>query len=313
MEEASSIQDREQLNREQRDASVKMRTSRSDAFSVRAPKDEPEGRAFRTLRNDRLEIVEKLVRGPQDFAQPSDDPTFEHFEPYSQTRLRYVHCCLDNELTARRERHVSHEELQHYMDCRYQVSPSQLYSLTKNSSSESAWAQGMPLMDGHGEVPLYGDWVLFAVFGEKSGMRYSGAARQSEPSMDKETKRPYNKDLGTDSVPADERERQIRKFFSCKLLDLNVDSVQSNMWITGDCKLNMLLFEPKDKRDSSAFEKLWKERDGMLLAILNPRIMKPDAKVCPIVLYEANSSAQVKRTHNNSSIRRVCTGGWASS
>ena len=91
MQEASSIQNREQLNREQRDASVKMRSSRSDAFSARAPKDEPEARAFK-LRNDRLEIVENLVRGPQDFAPPSDDPTFEHFEPYSQTRLRYVHC-----------------------------------------------------------------------------------------------------------------------------------------------------------------------------------------------------------------------------
>lgn len=176
------------------------------------------------------------------------------------------------------------------MDCRYRVSPSQLYSLTKSSSSESAWTQGMPLMDGHGEVPLYGDWVLFAVFGEKSGMRYSGAARQSEPCKDK-TKKPYSKELGTDTVPADERERQIRKFFSCKLLDLNVDSVQSNMWITGDCKLNMLLFEPKDERDSSAFENLWKERDGMLLAVLNPRIMKPDAKVRPISLVRSSHTS----------------------
>ena len=56
------------------------------------------------------------------------------------------------------------------MDCRYAITPSVLYSLTGrygSSSAHSDYARDptQNFMDGNYELPLYGDWVLFAVMG----------------------------------------------------------------------------------------------------------------------------------------------------
>ena len=64
------------------------------------------------------------------------------------------------------------------MDCRYAISPSVLYSLTGRYGSSSAHSDyardpAQNFMDGNYELPLYGDWVLFAVMGEKSALKYT--------------------------------------------------------------------------------------------------------------------------------------------
>ena len=87
-------------------------------------------------------------------------------------------------------------------------------------------------MDGDLEVPLYGDWVLFAVMSEKSALKY------------------------TNKTPSD---AAPTKYFSCKLLDLNTQYTNIYHELPGHCVMNMLAFE--STRGTSAFDKLWKERD----------------------------------------------------
>lgn len=116
------------------------------------------------------------------------------------------------------------------------------------------------MMDGDYEVPLYGDWVLFAVMGEKGEMKYTASAENSDSHGD----------------PA----QVTRKFFGCRLLDLDAKYVEANRELPGHCSMRLLVFDNgpdanPSKSDRSAFEKLWKERDGVLLAILNPKIMPP--------------------------------------
>lgn len=123
-------------------------------------------------------------------------------------------------------------------------------------------------MDGDYEVPLYGDWVLFAVMGEKSELKYTATTE--------------NTDSNEDPM------RGTRKFFGCRLLDLNAKYVDTNRELPGYCFMRMLVFDngpdaSYSKSDRSAFQKLWKERDGVLLAILNPKIMPRRKGVCIFV------------------------------
>lgn len=152
------------------------------------------------------------------------------------------------------------------MDCRYHISPSVLYSLLGRQGSASSNG-AIEQMDGDYEVPVYGDWVLFAVVGEKSSMKYTAL---SEPNSSSEHSGPQS----------------ARKYFSCKLLDLNTKLIGKHNQLPGHCKINMMVFESDSQRNGSdgtiqyyggsrgALELLWKEREGMLLAILNPKIMK---------------------------------------
>lgn len=253
MECASEVQNSEQTYQKQREEKESLRNSRSSNFAQRP--------AYDTSRNERLELLEKLERGPISFEPPANDPHFDRFEPNSQTKLKYV------KFTDFRARNLSHVQLQHHLDCRYALSPSTLYSLTGRlgSSIEYTHTTSASSMDGDYEVPLYGDWVLFAVMGEKSEMKYTASAQDTDASVD----------------PA----RATRKYFGCQLLDLSTKYVETSRELPGHCLMRMLVFDNgvdtnHAKSDRSAFEKLWKERDGMLLAILNPKIMQPRKGVC---------------------------------
>ena len=176
-----------------------------------------------------------------------------------------------NARTALRSRRIAHAELEAYLDARYVVTPSLFYSLVHRTGSTAEYvAPAHGAMDGDLEMPLYGDWVLFAVMGEKSTLRYTAAPADDRPDAPAE---------GTAFERANPV-RPARKFFGCKLLDLNTDVVQKHRQLPGDCVLHMLLFDDTPSQragpvEASAFAKLWKERDGALLAILNPRILKP--------------------------------------
>ena len=220
---AENVQGRDYAQRVRRESNDLLRSSRSSGFDQCA----------QTGRNERLELTEDVERGPYTFEAPLDDATFERFEPHARTKLR--------------KRYIPHASVNAYMNCRYAISPSTLYSLTGRSGSSSEYVRdfSQPAMDGDFEVPLYGDWVLFAVMSEKSALKY------------------------TNKTPSD---ATPTKYFSCKLLDLNTQYTNIYHELPGHCVMNMLAFE--SSRGTSAFDKLWKERDGVLLAILNPRIMR---------------------------------------
>lgn len=79
---ATEVQNLEQTYQKQREEKESLRDSRSSSFEQRAVKD--------SGRNERLELLEKLERGPVQFQPPVDDPNFERLEPNSKTKLRYV-------------------------------------------------------------------------------------------------------------------------------------------------------------------------------------------------------------------------------
>ncbi|PKI83091.1 hypothetical protein MVES_003104 [Malassezia vespertilionis] len=255
---ASSIQERDKEHRVRRETNEALRASRGSVFGQKATVP---------IRNERLELVEALERGPHEFTPPNDDPEFALYEPNSRMRVR--------------NRQVSHAQLQQYLECRYIVNIGTLYNLagrTGKSLSEYQSANDRT-MDGDVEVPLYGDWVLFAVMGEKSAMKYT--AGRVDDTQNEASPR------GSDAFARENPTKPARKFFSCKLLNLSTDVIETHRAMPGHCMLTMMLFESKETHSNAdgttrfsggsggAFEKLWKERDGMLLAILNPRIMKP--------------------------------------
>ncbi|KAI3623309.1 hypothetical protein CBS14141_004092 [Malassezia furfur] len=245
---ASHVQQHQDDHHTRRDERDAREASRSASFARRAHPD---------ARNERLELVEDLARGPRPYEPRPDDPELRTYEPNARTALR--------------SRRIAHAELEAYLDARYVVTPSLFYSLVHRTGSTAEYvAPAHGAMDGDLEMPLYGDWVLFAVMGEKSTLRYTAAPADDRPDAPAE---------GTAFERANPV-RPARKFFGCKLLDLNTDVVQKHRQLPGDCVLHMLLFDDTPSQragpvEASAFAKLWKERDGALLAILNPRILKP--------------------------------------
>ncbi|WFD36974.1 hypothetical protein MCUN1_003866 [Malassezia cuniculi] len=215
VDSADGIQQRTDSGRAMSQMKKELAASRSTAF---------EQTQTSAPRNESLELVTHLERGPLRHTPLPDDPSFNTLEPNANVRLA--------------DRRIPHEDVQRYLDCRYAVVPNVLYSLVRD----------MPLaMDGDLEVPLYGDWVLFGVLGEKGGMRYTKAA-----------------DDGDTVKPA-------RKFFSCKLFDLGAHAATGD---GGDHVVHMLVFDG----DDGAFDRLWKEHDGTLVAVLNPRFLKQQNK-----------------------------------
>ncbi|WFD00634.1 hypothetical protein MYAM1_003385 [Malassezia yamatoensis] len=262
---ASSVQTRQDEHRQRRESYQDLRNSRSNSFHAKQSDEQ---------RNERLELLEHLERGPRPCQAPIEDPDWLQFEPNSQVKLR--------------SRLIPNSRIASYLDGRYLVTPSLFYSLTnRTGSSNSEYAgQAGSAMDGDVELPLYGDWVLFAVLAEKSPMKYT-AARVTEDPPTKDTM----------AFQRSNPSKSARKFFSCKLLDLNKDIVKTQSQLPGDCILNMVLFDSADSRNqatanskkTSAFEALWKEPDGMLLAILNPRVWISKHSVCYDALIQKKS------------------------
>lgn len=94
-----------------------------------------------------------------------------------------------------------------------------------------------------------------------------------------------------------------KKYFSFKLIDMGVGVTETGS-ARGDAIINLMLFEadedgrtgehvrpevkPAMERryiggSGGAFEKLWKEREGTVVAILNPQLMKPLSVSMPLV------------------------------
>ncbi|VDB94032.1 unnamed protein product [Peniophora sp. CBMAI 1063] len=256
---------------------------RSTSFDAKPRLEEPTDTGVE--RDDRLKVVEKLERGPYNHAPPVDDPTFERIEPHSGTHLS--------------SRTFPHSSLADYLADRYFVSPSMLYSVVRLQPN------------GTYEVPLVGDWVTIAVVAERGPVRVARALGGTRGDDDEDATNPkYGKPKkdkgkekekdsaetkgGEDEEETEERQEDKpkggRRFVTLKLVDFGArDSA------AGDAQLNLLLFEAdsvmrqpragggKDEMiykggSKGAYERMATLREGSVVALLNPRVLKPYSK-----------------------------------
>ncbi|KAI0718404.1 hypothetical protein C8T65DRAFT_763318 [Cerioporus squamosus] len=266
--------------------------TRSNSFSARpppvAPPSESDG-GNSHARDENLALVEDLPMGPAEHKPPFDDPHFEKLEPNSGIRLS--------------SRVIAHEDFQDYLRGRYYLSPSKLYSVVRL----------LPNKQGY-DVPVCGDWLTIAVVAERGQMKFTQAPvgvsrddavqrdgdRMDElPSLDGQPQaqagpsRPFQRRRKSQ----DDGSKHVgKKYVNMKLIDFGCRSRGSSTdggkaKIRGDAYLSLLLFESDSfdvltKEDGTkekiyrggsrgAFERISKMREGAVVALLNPKILKP--------------------------------------
>jgi minichromosome maintenance protein 10 len=190
-----------------------------------------------------------------------------------------------------RSRQLPHEDLQAYMTGRYYISPSKLYSVVRAQPG----AQGQAY-----DVPVVGDWVTIAVVAGRSPVRISRAPVAVGPGEARDADDP-------DPTPTSSATRNPksagrkdpepprvggRKYVNMTLIDFGAGSSSKKGASRGDAVLSLLLFE-SDSYDTvsrgdgllpekiykggsrGAFETVAKLREGSVIALLNPRVLKP--------------------------------------
>lgn len=196
-----------------------------------------------------------------------------------------------------RSRQLPYEDLQAYMTGRYYISPSKLYSVVRAQPGGASGARGQAY-----DVPVVGDWVTIAVVAGRSPVRISrapvavgpGEARDADdpdptptPSVTRNPKSAGRKD------PEPPSRIGGRKYVNMTLIDFGAGGGGSKKGTSrGDAVLSLLLFE-SDTYDTvsrgdgllpekiykggsrGAFESMAKLREGSVIALLNPRVLKP--------------------------------------
>lgn len=184
--------------------------------------------------------------------------------------------CLLTRLTRRRSRLLPHEDLQDHLRGRYYLSPSRLYSNVRLLPDKSSY-----------DVPVEGDWVTIAVVAERGPVKQTHAPETIDRDDGEKQKR--------NKQPQPEAPRS-KRFVSFTLVDFGARKASSSTGgtsvIRGDALLRLLLFEAdacdtikhddgrkptKIYRGGSrgAFEALSKVKEGDVIALLNPRVLKP--------------------------------------
>ncbi|KAJ6463508.1 hypothetical protein C8R45DRAFT_911723 [Mycena sanguinolenta] len=247
------------VNRQPHDTEEAVPVVRSSAFAD-SPMDVPVSTA--PQRDDRLAIIENLDIGPADHKPCFDDPHFQQLEPNSGIRLS--------------SRTVPHEDLQDHLRGRYYLSPSRLYSAVRL----------LPDKQGY-DVPVAGDWITIAVVAERGPYKYSKAPVEITP----------DEEDGRKGKAKEPPKPSGKKFINLKLVDFGATARSASSAtggkavIRGDALLSLLLFEsdgfetvPQDEgrpkkvyRGGSrgAFEEMCDLKEGDVVALLNPRILKP--------------------------------------
>ncbi|CAE6536636.1 unnamed protein product [Rhizoctonia solani] len=258
-----------QTNRAARLKEEKEPTIRSTSFAQPLPVERSE-----PTRNDDMTVKEDLPLGPIDHPAPFDDPRWERREPYSGIHLS--------------SRKLPFDEFQEFMYGRVYLSPSKLYSVVRLSPDRSGY-----------DVPVEGDWVTIAVIAERGQVQVSKRGNRGGPQGkkgDKSTGGPGQsaQEDDEDSRPA----AREKKYMRLLLVDFGHRASEGQPTpkeqTKGDALLNMLLFEADSAKtedgqstrskgkgvtykggSGGAFEACAKLREGAVLAILNPRILKP--------------------------------------
>ena len=179
------------------------------------------------------------------------------------------------------------------MTGRYYISPSKLYSIVRAHPGVGTGARGQAY-----DVPVVGDWVTIAVVAERSPIRVSRAPVALAPGEARDADDPDP--IPSPSVPPFHRSsksgnkdpppRAGRKYVNLMLIDFGVSGKKGTS--RGDAVLSLLLFE-SDSCDTvsrgdgllpekvyrgggrGAFEAMTKLREGTVIALLNPRVLKP--------------------------------------
>ncbi|EIW55973.1 uncharacterized protein TRAVEDRAFT_39067 [Trametes versicolor FP-101664 SS1] len=266
--------------------------TRSTAFTAKAaaiPAHTDTDGGTSHARDEDLALIEDLTLGPSEHKPPFDDPHFEKLEPNSGIRLS--------------SRVIPHDDFQNYLEGRYYISPSQLYSVVRLLPSKQGY-----------DVPVSGDWLTIAVIAERGPMKYTQAPvgvtrddkllNEGEDQMDALPSLDGAAQSGPSARPPPFRKKPKeeapkasgKKYVNLKLIDFgcrshggSADSGKAK--IRGDAFLSLLLFESdtcdvvmkeggkKEKvyRGGSrgAFERMSKLREGAVVAFLNPKILKP--------------------------------------
>ncbi|KAJ6464278.1 hypothetical protein C8R47DRAFT_1201836 [Mycena vitilis] len=214
-------------------------------------------------RDERLAIIENLNVGPVDHQPSFDDPHFQQLEPNSRIRLS--------------SRKVPHEDLQDHLRGRYYLSPSRLYSAVRLSPNKQGY-----------DVPVAGDWITIAVVAERGPYKYSKAPVEITP--DEDAAKSHKGKAKDPPKPSG------KEYINIKLVDFGAPARSSSATggktvIRSDAMLSLLLFEsdgfdtvPQDEgrpkrvyRGGSrgAFEEMCELKEGDVVALLNPRVLKP--------------------------------------
>ncbi|KAH9954877.1 hypothetical protein BC827DRAFT_1240840 [Russula dissimulans] len=181
------------------------------------------------------------------------------------------------------------------MSGRYYVSPSTLYSVVRAHPGPGAGARGQVF-----DVPVVGDWVTIAVVAERSPVRISRAPVAVGPGEARDADDTEPTPAATPSVPSTTRNSKLRnkdpppragrKYVNLMLIDFGAGGKKGTA--RGDAALSLLLFE-SDAYDTvsrgdgllpekiykggsrGAYESMAKLREGSVIALLNPRVLKP--------------------------------------
>ncbi|KAI0363154.1 hypothetical protein BV20DRAFT_1126452 [Pilatotrama ljubarskyi] len=262
---------------------------RSTAFSAKPAPISPFDPEDTHARDETLALVEELALGPAEHKPPFDDPHFEKLEPNSGIRLL--------------SRAISYDDFQDHLRGRYYISPSKLYSVVRL----------LPNKQGY-DVPVCGDWLTIAVVAERGKMKYTqapvGITRDDKPLQGDEDRMdelpsldgapqagPSSRPMPFRRKPKEEPAKPSgKKYVNMKLIDFGCRSQGSSAdggkaKIRGDAFLSLLLFESDTcdvvkKEDGKtekiyrggsrgAFERMSKLREGAVVALLNPKILKP--------------------------------------
>ncbi|KAH6912084.1 hypothetical protein BKA70DRAFT_1184627 [Coprinopsis sp. MPI-PUGE-AT-0042] len=240
--------------------------NRSTSFAERAEAQPPQEEEHRGVKRDeRLMLIDEFEPGPYDFTPSSDDPTFEKLEPHSNIVLA--------------SRSLSHEDFANHLCGRFYVSPSRLYSSIRLQPDKQAY-----------DIPVPGDWVTIAVVAERGPVRMTRAPVALGPDEDADDPKNRWKKKAEYTKP------NGKHFVALKLVDFGARTKSSatagKAVIRGDAFLSLLLFEAdavekvtsEDGRrvekvyrggSKGAYEMFDKLKPGDVIALLNPKILKP--------------------------------------
>ena len=216
-----------------------------------------------------------------------------------------------------RSRKLSHEDLQAYMTGRYYISPSRLYSVVRAQPGAGAGARGQVF-----DVPVVGDWVTIAVIAERSPIRVSRAPVTLGPGEARDADAPDP--TPTSSAPPAARNSKSgnkdqppiagRKYVNLTLIDFGASGKKGTS--RGDAALSLLLFEA-DSYDTlsrgdnllpekiykggsrGAFEAMARLREGSIVALLNPRVLKPLQVALFIFAFVAITQTVARSSYDN--------------
>ncbi|KAF9235911.1 hypothetical protein BU15DRAFT_77517 [Melanogaster broomeanus] len=227
-------------------------------------------------RDDRLALVEELQSGPADHKPPLDDPLFERLEPNSGIHLSPP-----------------------------RISPR---TILPHPFTVSTPVYDFSQINLGYDVPVEGDWVTIAVVAERGPIKLTRAPVETGPGDDgrasdgetggggsKSAQNPITRKKQPKDPKSGPTKPHGKKYVNMKLIDFGARSRSSasggKAALRGDAFLSLLLFESDwfDKMteenggekkiyhggSKGAFEAMSKLKEGDVVALLNPKVLRP--------------------------------------